>query len=520
MTQSLYTPWDSHSATAAPASYSVYSDYLALDHHYPAATDDDHVPHDSRPCSSSSAHSFTSPRQPRFENASWDAGDLYQYPVNEPFDSPLTSPEPDSASEPAPASVKQEDTQDDFVFETPAVSDAATSAYPAFSSMTEVPLRATQATKEMRVLMGVFRLDPFTMHNAQRDPNANVNWNGEPIGPLRHDPVLLEFQLEITSDRVKSEPPAAAYPAADASDSSARKRRRTSPMYAADRSLSPALAYTLAESPSSSPIDSSSHAWSGSESHSLGYSSELLRHHSAYDTVLTPAQGLDASLELGYSSRYASATSASTSSSLRMPSSVSSLSSITKQPSRPSSLHHASLSYGTTESPPLSYVAPSPPMPSSSPSFIHPSSSTSSSSSMYGSSMSSSYASSNYAGSHHMPTRQSLAYTTSSPVRLPPPQTRYAMQSDLGVIGHDVNAAHSIDVGSGGVWRKSASLGMVYGSGKDASGSHSSPGHSGQGLSLAQPQAVGSIASRRLGSAGVGISGYGGVTRSGRVGWA
>lgn len=516
MTQSLAYPtsWDSHSAT--PAAYAVsFNDYLALDHHYPSAPSPPHHLHHSRPSSSS----LPSPRQPRFENASWDASDLYQFSLDESPTSPLTSPEPECSPDLPLAAVKQEDTQDDFVFETPAVSDAATSAYPAFSSMTEVPLRATQASKEMRRMMGVFRLDPFTMHNAVRDPSPNLNWNGEPIGPLREDPVLLEFQLECPTDRIKSEQPAALPLVAEASGQPARKRRRVTPMYP-DRSPTPEAPYTLDISPSSSPIEESDHGWSHSsaDSHSLSYPPDLMRQQSTF--FLTPAQGMEAALELGpYSPKYAAAPATSASSSLRMPSSVTSLSTITKLPhSSRSSLQHSSLPYASTDSPPLSYLAPSPPMPSSSPSYIHPSSSASSSSA-YGSPMSSSYSMPSYA--HHTEVRQSLAYTTSTPVRLPPPgSSRYVMHSqDLGVLGHDVDAAPgSIDDGTNGIWaRKAVSLGMAYGSGKDAAGTQSSTG---QTLSLAQPHAVASIASRRLASANVSIGGYDGITRSGRVAWA
>ncbi|EKM57974.1 uncharacterized protein PHACADRAFT_171191 [Phanerochaete carnosa HHB-10118-sp] len=430
MTQSLYPTWDS------VAYNPPLSDYLPYDHHYPSAPD--HAVLDSRPSSSSSAHSFASPRQPRFENASWGADDVYQFPVNAVLDSPLTSSESVVDPDPAPASVKQEDEQDDFVFEIPAVTDAAMTAYPALSSMTEVPLRATQASKEMRRMMGVFRLDPFTMHNAVRDPTANVNWNGEPIGPLREVPRILEFQLEIGYDRVKSEPPGALYLAADGSERSARKRRRVTPMptYVPDPSPTPEFDYTLADSPSSSPIDDHGHAWSNSsaDSHSLSYSPDLTRHQSAFDTVLTPAQGLDATIGLDYGSRYSSISSAS---------------------------------------------------PSSSP-------------------------------------RQTLAYTTTTPVRLPPPaSSRYVMPAhDLGVLGHDVDPVNGSDEGSNNMWaRKAVSLGMYYGSDKDGAGPQSHSTHAGQGLLLAQPHSVSTLASRRLASASAGVGAYGGIMRSGRVAW-
>lgn len=309
MTQSLYaTAWDAHST----ASYVAFNDYLALDHHYSPASG--HILDDARPSSSSSSiTSLAAPKQLRPESESWQSSDLYQFPINDTVDSPLTSPEPELD----PPRVKQEDNQDDFVFEVPAVTDATMTAYPAFSSMTEVPLRATQASKEMRRMMGVFRLDPFTMHNAVRDPTANLNWNGEPIGPLREEPVMLEFQLQIAGDRVKSEPPTALYLATDDSEGPARKRRRVSSSYAPERSPTPEVAYPYTDSPSSSPIDDRGHTWSNSsaDSHSLGYPSDVMRQSSAFDTVLTPAQGLDATLGMGYGSKYASASPTSTSAS-------------------------------------------------------------------------------------------------------------------------------------------------------------------------------------------------------------
>ena len=62
---------------------------------------------------------------------------------------------------------------------------------------TEVPLRATQASKEMRKMMGVFRLNPFTIHNAGGRGVPMSSWNGETAGPLQEEPKLYEFQLVL-----------------------------------------------------------------------------------------------------------------------------------------------------------------------------------------------------------------------------------------------------------------------------------------------------------------------------------
>jgi hypothetical protein len=84
----------------------------------------------------------------------------------------------------------------------PDYTDHLSSAPPA-----EVPLRATQASKEMRRMMGVFRLNPFAMHSLSRgrdtddspdgSPTASVSWSGE-AGPLDQEPVMFEFQLHIS----------------------------------------------------------------------------------------------------------------------------------------------------------------------------------------------------------------------------------------------------------------------------------------------------------------------------------
>jgi hypothetical protein len=77
----------------------------------------------------------------------------------------------------------------------------------------EVPLRACNATPAMRRMMGVFRLDPFAMHDGvhaasrpgvqdtagTRLRDVSVCWNGEHAGPLRGESVLVEFQVRLVS---------------------------------------------------------------------------------------------------------------------------------------------------------------------------------------------------------------------------------------------------------------------------------------------------------------------------------
>lgn len=131
---------------------------------------------------------------------------------------------------------------------------------------------------------------------------------------------------------------------------------------------------------------------------------------------------------------------------------------------KPRQLLHHSLSYASPGSSSMHYSDGSPPaapsttssLPSS---FAHSSGAMSSSAAYSSTTLPSSYSPTPYGGSHH--TRQSSAYSTTSPVRLPlPAPSRYAVeQQDMG--GLDVH-----DDGSDGMWvRKSISLAMFYGPG-------------------------------------------------------
>ncbi|ESK86356.1 hypothetical protein Moror_5023 [Moniliophthora roreri MCA 2997] len=60
---------------------------------------------------------------------------------------------------------------------------------------TQVPLRATQATPDMRAMMDSFRLNPFAMHSKPRT-DVYMTWNGEEPRPLDEEPCLIEWQLD------------------------------------------------------------------------------------------------------------------------------------------------------------------------------------------------------------------------------------------------------------------------------------------------------------------------------------
>ena len=64
---------------------------------------------------------------------------------------------------------------------------------------TQVPLRATQATKAMRKMMSVFRLNPFAVQGSA--PTV------EEAGPLEEEGRLFEFQLRLGDTPPPSSPP-------------------------------------------------------------------------------------------------------------------------------------------------------------------------------------------------------------------------------------------------------------------------------------------------------------------------
>lgn len=77
----------------------------------------------------------------------------------------------------------------------------------------EAPLRTSGAPRAMRAMMGVFRLDPFAVHDGlhaavragsgfthfmQAAPSGTqMCWDGTPAGPLRARGTLLEFQVRV-----------------------------------------------------------------------------------------------------------------------------------------------------------------------------------------------------------------------------------------------------------------------------------------------------------------------------------
>ncbi|KAI6148607.1 hypothetical protein BKA82DRAFT_992463 [Pisolithus tinctorius] len=115
-------------------------------------------------------------------------------PNASPSPRPLSSATSPSISKPDHFKSDEETVSSDcFVMEFSGSGSASASS--ALAPPTEVPLRATQASKAMRKMMGVFRLNPFSMHDSSCQ--SATTWTGEEAGPLEEEPQMFEFQLHI-----------------------------------------------------------------------------------------------------------------------------------------------------------------------------------------------------------------------------------------------------------------------------------------------------------------------------------
>ncbi|KAI0266538.1 hypothetical protein BC834DRAFT_133333 [Gloeopeniophorella convolvens] len=139
------------------------------------------------------------------------AGDLL-YTIDEGLDADHLAPSTVKA-----VPVVKEEQQDDasasaaFVFESSPSTPGPSSEGPRDA---QVPLRATQATKAMRKMMSVFRLNPFAVQGSA--PTI------EEAGPLEEEGRLIEFQLPLEDSPPPSSPSAR-------STSVVRDSRHTSP---------------------------------------------------------------------------------------------------------------------------------------------------------------------------------------------------------------------------------------------------------------------------------------------------
>ncbi|KAG6825886.1 hypothetical protein H0H92_001987 [Tricholoma furcatifolium] len=131
----------------------------------------------------------------------WNDHCVYPKPISlSSLDSPQSlfssSPSPVSTTDDMftpPPSVKEEpdDPVSCFIMELSAPNQNSSTLAPP----TEVPLRATQASSDMRRMMTVFRLNPFAMHSG--GCRGTLPNHQESAHPLESEPVTFEFQLDL-----------------------------------------------------------------------------------------------------------------------------------------------------------------------------------------------------------------------------------------------------------------------------------------------------------------------------------
>ncbi|KZT64553.1 hypothetical protein DAEQUDRAFT_814908 [Daedalea quercina L-15889] len=143
----------------------------------------------------------STPTIPSLQRVTWAAGSA---PASALY---IVDPEPDVGEVPegpyTQVKTEEEDFESGFIFE---LASDAPPTLPFLDNMPEVPLRATQASKEMRKLMGAFRLDPFAMHNGVKSAASQSVPIGIEVGPLREPPIMFEWQVELAYPLVPQSP--------------------------------------------------------------------------------------------------------------------------------------------------------------------------------------------------------------------------------------------------------------------------------------------------------------------------
>ncbi len=118
---------------------------------------------------------------------------------------------PASRRSPSPSPIKMEQPDGDgcFVMELSAAQVKAITLSQSMAPPTEVPLRATHASEEMRKMMGRFRIDPFAIHSGE-NRGIVASWCGEAC-PLEEEGQIFEFQLDVGNIRSYTQEPSQAH---------------------------------------------------------------------------------------------------------------------------------------------------------------------------------------------------------------------------------------------------------------------------------------------------------------------
>ncbi|KAI1784860.1 hypothetical protein LXA43DRAFT_175308 [Ganoderma leucocontextum] len=258
-------------------------------------------PYSSLAPSATSSHT-ASPSSSRLQHATWDIPSLYTIEPSEPIDTPVSAPSPPISSPPS-TPIKSEDPDGEFIIEVTVPSE------PAPSSMPEVPLRAIHAAPEMKKMMYAFRLENFAMHDGIKSAATQPGSGGIEVGPLREQPVEIEWQVQLDVPLIAEEEDTFRYGATPQTPNRAGAVRKSA-LYRADTPVSPresaraSYASVGSASPALSmdyPLAVDNDGWDTSSAYGGNSSSSASASTSSpsFASVMTPAQSLGWSMR-GY----------------------------------------------------------------------------------------------------------------------------------------------------------------------------------------------------------------------------
>lgn len=251
--------------------------------------------------SAPSAHTSNSSSS-RLQHATWDNPSLYTIEPAEPLTASVSAPSPAPTS-PPPTPIKSEDPEGEFIIEVSVPSD------PAPGTMPEVPLRAIHAVPEMKKMMYAFRLENFAMHDGIKSAATQPGSGGIEVGPLREQPVEIEWQVQLDNPLVAEEEDGFRHGSMPQTPSRTGALRKSA-LYRADTPMSPresaraGYASVGSASPALSmdyPLGVDNDGWDTSSAYGGNSSSSASAATSSpsFASVMTPAQSLGWSMR-GY----------------------------------------------------------------------------------------------------------------------------------------------------------------------------------------------------------------------------
>ncbi|THV03118.1 hypothetical protein K435DRAFT_852189 [Dendrothele bispora CBS 962.96] len=191
---------------------------------------------------------------------------------------------------------------------------------PSVALPVQVPLRATQVTREMRSMMHSLRLNPFTFHLQEKhnDPSG-LTWSGEEAKPLEEQPMIFEWQIEGYQSGIIDEDELFVLPSEEDEDAERMVKQHSRHVHALEEEVEEASRSMFFTDPSPSP--SASSILSGSTTltdssiiinNSCSFNSENYHHHLTDNGTHRSVDSLDTELVHSHSSGPGSGTSITT----------------------------------------------------------------------------------------------------------------------------------------------------------------------------------------------------------------